>query len=207
MASRRDNNAREDDLIEATLTCIASEGISRTTVRRVAEYAGVSNGLIRFYFEGKDNMLYAAYRRFLERLLSDASDTIEGRELAPHARLKAFLEANLSPPIVTPQTLLLWANFLPLTYGDPRMAEIRREAYRETTELFRHLVEDVLVAEGRQEDEARLQHLTIALNGLVDGLWIEGALRGDSLNVGEMQQIGLDAAVNLLGLSGWETLA
>ncbi|HAR08450.1 TetR family transcriptional regulator, partial [uncultured Cobetia sp.] len=48
MASRRDNNAREDDLIEATLTCIASEGISRTTVRRVAEYAGVSNGLIRF---------------------------------------------------------------------------------------------------------------------------------------------------------------
>ncbi|OBX36684.1 HTH-type transcriptional regulator BetI [Halomonas elongata] len=101
MATRRAGNDRESVLIDATLTCIAREGISAATVRNIADYAGVTNGLIRFYFKSKDGILQAAYRRFLERLFEAAHGTIDGDDMTACERLERYLLANLSPPIVT----------------------------------------------------------------------------------------------------------
>lgn len=202
MATRRDSNDRENVLIDATLTCIAREGISAATVRKIADYAGVTNGLIRFYFKSKDGIIQAAYRRFLERLFEAAHGAIEARrELTPQERLRHYLLANLSPPIVTPESVLLWANFLPLAHQDAAMAEIRELWYECTTHAFRELIHEALRAQGRQPDEVELRRLAVAVNGLIDGLWIEGALSAERLEIRELQAIGLDAASRLLGLT------
>ncbi|MBH8580908.1 TetR family transcriptional regulator C-terminal domain-containing protein [Bisbaumannia pacifica] len=202
MATRRDSNDRENALIDATLTCIAREGISAATVRKIADYAGVTNGLIRFYFKSKDGIIQAAYRRFLERLFEAAHGAIEARrELTPQERLRHYLLANLSPPIVTPESVLLWANFLPLAHQDAAMAEIRELWYERTTYAFRELIHEALRAQDRQPDEVELRRLAVAVNGLIDGLWIEGALSAERLESRELQAIGLDAASRLLGLA------
>lgn len=199
MATRRAGNDRESVLIDATLTCIAREGISAATVRNIADYAGVTNGLIRFYFKSKDGILQAAYRRFLERLFEAAHGTIGG-DMTACERLERYLRANLSPPIVTPDSLLLWANFLPLTHHDNAMADIRRHWYDRTTRAFRDLIHEALKEHGHSPSDTELQRLSIAVNGLIDGLWIEGALSTESFDIHELQAIGLDAASRLLDI-------
>ncbi|XKE47283.1 TetR family transcriptional regulator C-terminal domain-containing protein [Halomonas organivorans] len=201
MTTRRTSNERESALIDATLACIAREGISAATVRNIADYAGVTNGLIRFYFKSKDGVLQAAYRRFLERLFEAADAAVDdGNATTPCERLERYLQANLSPPIVTPDSLLLWANFLPLAQHDAAMAEIRAHWYRRTTHAFRDLIRGALEEQGRTPSHTELRRLSVAVNGLIDGLWIEGALSAETLDLHELQAIGLDAASRLLGV-------
>ena len=41
----------------------------------------------------------------------------------------------------------------------------------------------------------------IAINGVIDGLWIEGCLAGEMFETGELARIGIAAVEALLGLA------
>ncbi|KLN60353.1 hypothetical protein WH96_11380 [Kiloniella spongiae] len=203
---REKSEIRKDELIEATLECIACEGLQGATVRKVAEYAGVTNGLIRFHFGSKDEMIQVAYQRLLEGIFQSSLTAVADDKSPPRQRLRQFLKANLSPPIVTAKTVVLWANFLPLTYKDKQMAFIRRAANAKTTALFEDLIEAALSSErkirsdkGFSEQEYR--HLAVKLNSLIDGLWLEGSMAENSSYKKELVEIGLDAASDLMAMN------
>ena len=52
--------ARRDDILAATIRVIARDGLSQTTVEKVAELAGISPGTVTFHFSRKDALLLAA---------------------------------------------------------------------------------------------------------------------------------------------------
>ena len=54
---------RRQQLIDAAMSSIAENGLARTTVARVAEGAGLSQGIMNFYFEGKQALLLAVFRQ------------------------------------------------------------------------------------------------------------------------------------------------
>lgn len=197
---RRESNNRRQALIEAALECIAKEGLQAATVRKVADYAGVTNGLIRFYFSGKDELIRAAYAALLEHIYVTAREGVDDESVPAKTRLRAFIQATLSAPIVAPRTVLLWANFLPLTYSDPEMATIRREAYVDTTDILAGLIEQSFVQEGKALDKEIVQSFAIQVNAIIDGLWLEGSLASDKFRAGELEQLGLDAVSAVLKL-------
>ena len=49
--------ARRQQLIDATMKCIARKGMSSTTLSDVAKEAGLSQGIVNLHFESKDNLL------------------------------------------------------------------------------------------------------------------------------------------------------
>lgn len=198
---RRESNKRRQALIEAALECIAQEGLQSATVRKVADYAGVTNGLIRFYFSGKDELIRAAYAALLEHIYVTARVGVEDESVPAKVRLREFIRATLSPPIVAPRTVLLWANFLPLTYSDPEMAAIRREAYVDTTDILAVLIADSFQQEDKVLDDKAVQSFAIQVNAIIDGLWLEGSLAADKFAKGELEQLGLHAASSVLQLS------
>ncbi|WP_349359250.1 TetR family transcriptional regulator C-terminal domain-containing protein [Stappia sp.] len=203
--THRSGNTRETELIAATLEAIADEGIAGLTVRGIAERAGVTNGLIRFYFGGKDGLLRAAYRHFLDGLLETADNALARRDLTAGERLAAFVDANLRAPIVAPETVLVWAHFLPLAHRDPEMATIRDDAYSRTTGRLAPLIAAALAEAGRPCPEADIRRLAISVNALIDGLWLEGAL-SPAPSAREpagapVRDLGLAAAGRLVGLS------
>ncbi len=201
MVTRHKSNTRETELVEATLTCIAREGMHKTTVRKIAEYAGVTNGLIRFYFSNKAEIIRAAYIKLLDKTFSYTSNAIAGMDNAPAAeRLRTYIIANMSPPVVAPDSLLLWANFLPLTYSDPEMADIRRHGYLETTGQFQPLIAAAIRATGRDISDQDARHYAIKINALIDGLWLEGCMSPEDFKPDELQVIALSAASDLLGV-------
>jgi AcrR family transcriptional regulator len=77
-ASAPEPNGRER-LIEAAVKLFGRDGFEATSVRAVADEAGVSWGLIRFYFGSKEGLLEAAEERvvtgYLDRVAAGARAT------------------------------------------------------------------------------------------------------------------------------------
>ena len=60
---------------------------------------------------------------------------------------------------------------------------------------------EVLRAEGLAADKAELRRNAIAINAIIDGLWIEGCLAGDIFEPGELVEIAIATVEALLGLN------
>jgi len=194
---------RREDLIAATLDCIAEFGIQGATVRQIAARAGVTGGLIRHYFESKDQMMQAAYR---EMMASMTSGSIEAANSAGTAkqRLGRFIDANHSATVTDPRMLSLWAAFIGHIPHDPIFAAIHREHYTAILTALENLLRDFFTENQRQEEIARSRHHTVALTGLLDGLWLEASLANDLFAEGELSALAFRSVEALLGLKSGE---
>lgn len=191
---------RRNDMIEATLDCIAERGIQATTVRAVAAHAGVSNGLIRHHFASKDNLIVAAYRRTIEMMTQPAFDALGAEDVPPAQRLSNFVAASLGGPVADPRMLSLWATFISRIHVDAEIAEVHDEGYLNFRRATEWLIAEVLRAEGRKVAELECERLAIAINALMDGLWLEGCLAGENNDEQAQIEIGRAAVESLLGV-------
>jgi AcrR family transcriptional regulator len=90
--------AREDDsrakraLLESALRMFVREGLAETSVRAVADDAGVSNPAIFKFFRGRDDLAQCVFDRCYERL----SDALEAPSAVPgyEARARAIVQAG-----------------------------------------------------------------------------------------------------------------
>ncbi|MCU6455101.1 TetR family transcriptional regulator [Sphingomonas sp. A2-49] len=73
--SRRNDPARRQRIIDATLTVIADHGTAATTHRRIAEAAQVPLGSVTYYFATLEDLLTAAFLQ----LAADSSITFRTR--------------------------------------------------------------------------------------------------------------------------------
>ncbi|HAT85701.1 MAG TPA: transcriptional regulator [Rhizobiales bacterium] len=200
MVTHRESNTREEELVEATLKCIATHGLGKTTVRKIAETAGVTNGLIRFYFTSKDKIIQAAYIRLLNVIFRTAFDDMEGSDLKGCERLGSFIRANLSSSIISPDMVSLWASFLPLAQNDPVMAEIRRKFNKDTVQAFETLISDAYKECDLSPTKEQISQKAFALNSLIDGIWINGGMPDSELCQKQLVEIGFSSAAALLEL-------
>lgn len=196
---REGEERRRQDLIEATLGCVAERGLEGATVRAIALRAGVTAGLIRHYFPGKEELLRAAYETLMTRMTEQAKAALAARDLAPGERLAAFVEANLAPPVADARVFSLWAGFIGRAHADPAFAEVHRESYLGFRDEVEALVAETLSAQGRATARRELRRHAIAINAIIDGLWIEGCMAGDLFAGRELTDIGIGAVEALLG--------
>lgn len=190
---------RRNDMVEATLDCIADLGITATTVRAVAARAGVSNGLIRHHFASKNNLIVAAYRRTIEMMTSPSLDVLETMQGTPHRRLAYFVAACLAGPVADPRMLSVWATFISRVRVDEQIAREHHEGYLNFRRASERIIEEVLAADGRRVAAAELERLGIAVNALIDGLWLEGCL-AENFDEKEQVHIGLRSVEALLAV-------
>ncbi len=190
---------RRKDLIAATLDSISEHGLEGATVRDIAARAGVTGGLIRHYFSGKDEMVQAAYREMLAGMTGAAVDAMAEAGDDPRRRLHDFIVANVSPPIADPKALSLWAAFIGRVRSDDELARIHRENYLIFIGLLEGLVGAVLSAHRHEAPFSETRHLAVAINGLIDGLWLENSLASDLFDEGRLAHIALDAVEAMLG--------
>ncbi len=191
---------RRQSLIDATLDCIAEYGLQGTTVRRIAENAGVTGGLIRHYFSTKELLLQTAYSTLMSTMSAAALKFAEDEGWDARSRLRNFILANFNAPIMDSRRLSLWSTFIGQTRIDPSLAEIHRISYLEFRDRLQALVGDLFADNGVQTDQNTLRNLAIALNGLLDGLWLEGSAAGNLFEDGELATIALLGAERIIGL-------
>lgn len=198
---REGEDKRREDLIAATLECVAERGLAGATVREIALRADVTPGLIRYYFPVKDDLIGAAYRAVMSRMTVQASDALKNADSDPRARLSAFVTANLGTPIMDPHNLSLWAGFIGLVHADPAMAAAHRDGYLGFRDELEALIRDALLATSKPADGSITRRYAIAINAIIDGLWLEGCLAGDIFADGELAETGIAAIEAVLGIS------
>lgn len=167
---------RRQTLIEATLACLAREGHDGLSIRRIAEAAGVSVGLINHHFASKTALVAEAYRSLHERLSVDLAQSLAALppDATARARLDRYVEATFSAPNLDPDILHIWVVFWSLSRHTPEIREVREATYAASLSTLEGLIDGALAEAGRP---ATLAHLAaIGLTALLDGLWLEWCL-------------------------------
>jgi AcrR family transcriptional regulator len=67
MGRPRNQTARREQLIQATLETIATRGLPGTTVKSIAELAGISPRLVPYYYPDLDSLVEAAHAAATDR--------------------------------------------------------------------------------------------------------------------------------------------
>lgn len=197
---REGEDMRRRELVDATLACIAELGMERTTVREIAIRAGVTPGLIRHYFAGKDELVLAAYAKHVDDVAALAEQAVEAAGNEPCDRLAAFVTGSLTPPMVDQTKLSLWAGFIETVRTNAAMAEVHGEGYQHYRKLAESLIGAALAARERKATKAECTRLGIMLNAVIDGLWLEGSLSAPEFGDGRLAKIGLEAASAIIGI-------
>jgi len=161
---------RREQIVRATIRCLARDGYRSLTMKRVAREAGVTPSILHYYFEDKRAILAAAGDTLLRDL--DRRVAAEARG-APDARgrLRALVRACLE---VATRDRDFWTVFIELwgqTLHDPRLASLNASAYARARRLIGGLVAGG-VAEGAFRAVAPRQ-AAIAILALLDGVSLQ----------------------------------
>lgn len=198
--TRESAENRRETLILATLSLIGKKGVQAATVRGIAEEAGVTLGLIRHYFDGKDALINAAYQFHMNRLTAETMDLPFNRAEPASVQLARIVRASLTPPVSAPEAVGLWAGFVTMVRQDSSMAEVHRRTYFEFRDRLQALIAMTLREADRTPTEEDLHALAIACNAVIDGLWLEGGALPDAFAAGELVRIGLRSVGAILGM-------
>ena len=193
---REGEERRREALIAAALDLFAEGGAAAATVRAIADRAGVTPGLIRHYFNAKEDLVRAAYAMVMTRMIEESETAAAPLGENPAARLLAFVAVSLRPPVMDAERVGLWAGFLHQVRRDPEMRGVHEATYL----AYRNRLQALILALPGQGDPARARSLAIACNGVIDGLWMEGGMLPEAFAPGELEAIGLAAVRAILGL-------
>ncbi|WP_397544448.1 transcriptional regulator BetI [Roseovarius salis] len=154
---------RRRELAEAALRTVQKYGLKGTTVHRVSEEAGISQGLVHYHYKTKSDLLEATVKLnyyYLTRqvvLLLRQSDSVGGR-------LRAVLWGNLCPEVLTRETAHSWASYAGEAAYDPRLARIVKMIERR---LMSNLTHELRKLVDRQDAQRIARFLALQL----DGIW------------------------------------
>lgn len=193
---RESEESRRLALISATQSLVAEGGLSVATVRAIAERAGVTGGLIRHYFQSKDELIRAAYRALMDGMTARGSDATDIAGAGPEARLAAFCAATLRSPVMEASGVVLWAGFLHRVRAEPDLLALHEAGYLS----FRDALEALIAALPRTVAKGQTRGEAIACNAVLDGLWLEGSLLPDAFGPSEILTIGLRSVGAILGV-------
>lgn len=161
---------RRLQLIEVTLASLAEVGAQGTTLAHIASQAGVSAGLVAHYFTDKEGLLEAAFRV----LLAKHREQLRWRLTAAREtsdRLKACVEACLSPEGLRASDSRAWLAFWSLVHQSAPLARIQRVYQRRMLSSLRAALRPLVPAEELVERAA-------SIAALLEGTWLQAALAG-----------------------------
>lgn len=162
---------RRQQLIEATIASIAKRGFAETTLADVAGGAGLSHGIVNFYFKSKEALLVATLKHLAEEYEVFWRSAVARAGPSPAAKLDAIIEADFHPAIANRKKIAVWFAFWGEARSRPeylRLCNKLEAAYFEQTHsLCRRIID--------QGGHGELDATRIArgLNAMVNGLWLD----------------------------------
>ena len=100
---------RRQQLIDATIRCIAQHGLSKVTMQMVTSEAGLSVGIANLHFQSKDNLLKETLRFVAEEYHGGQIEIMEGSDIPDLGeRLDALLDFQLGRGVTQRQKMSVW---------------------------------------------------------------------------------------------------
>ena len=165
---KQQSEFRKRQLIDATIDCIGKLGISQTTLAKIAERAGLSQGNVVFHFHSKEALLEQTLHYLNDEYRENWQQAVAAAGEDPGAQLAAMIEAAFSPKIFTRRKISAWYAFWGESRSRPKYMQVCGASDQEFSDSLLALCTAI-----QQRHGARLAAKTAALSfeGMIDGLW------------------------------------
>jgi TetR/AcrR family transcriptional repressor of bet genes len=180
---------RREQLIQATIHCVADRGLADTTIATVAQEAGLSQGIVNLHFRSKDGLLTETLRYLADEYRNAVQDAAEIGSVSPVEGLLAMVELDFRRTICSREKLAVWFAFWGERRFRPTYRRICAERDRSYDDMVRALCADLRV----RGDYAEVDSDVIAdgLSALTDGLWLDLLVRPDSMSREQAKRIAI----------------
>lgn len=158
---------RKAQLIAAALESIAKRGLMETTITHISKGAGMSRGIINFYFTSKEMMLRETLKTLIDEYEAEWGEALAHAPDEGRARLDTLVAAHFGKKLCSARRLNVMSAF----WGHAAT----QAAYRHQLDAADAKIENVLTEAlahtlGGSLDEAR--NAATQLHALIRGLWL-----------------------------------
>ncbi len=161
---------RRQQLIDATVKCIARKGMGSTTLGDVAGEAGLSQGIVNLHFESKDNLLNETLRFIADEYKTQFNHALDKSGPGAANKLHALMELDLRPSILERRKLAVWFAFWGEVKSRPTYRKICEKLDEYYDEVVRELCDELIVDGGYKKVSASA--VTTALTSMTNGMWL-----------------------------------
>jgi len=180
---------RREQLIRATIRCVADRGLADTTIATVAQDAGLSQGIVNLHFRSKEGLLTETLRYLADEYRNACCEAAAAAEVSPVAGLLAMVDLDFRRNICARDKLAVWFAF----WGERRFRPTYRRICAERDRSYDDMVRVMcakLCEEGAYTDvEPAL--VADGLSALTDGLWLDLLVRPESMSRERAKRITL----------------
>jgi TetR/AcrR family transcriptional repressor of bet genes len=177
---------RRKQLIDATIRAIGRYGYASTTLTHVAGEAGLSPGIVNFYFKSKDQLLLATLEQIVEEYSAFWQQALSKGKVAPASGLEAMIEADFHPSVCNPEKISIWYAFWAEAGSNPAyqgvVQRLETDYIQQTVELCARII-----SEGGYGIDART--VAVGLNAMIDGLWFDCLMEPKVFNRADAKRV------------------
>jgi TetR/AcrR family transcriptional repressor of bet genes len=177
---------RRKQLIDATIRAIGRFGYASTTLTHVAGEAGLSPGIVNFYFKSKDQLLLATLEQIVEEYSAFWQAALNKGKVAPAAGLEAMIEADFHASVCNPEKISIWYAFWAEAGNNPAyqglVQRLEVDYIQQTVALC-----DRIISEGGYGIDGRT--VAVGLNAMIDGLWFDCLMEPKVFNRNDAKRV------------------
>ncbi len=178
---------RRKQLIDATIRAIGRVGYANATLTHVASEAGLSPGIVNFYFKSKEQLLIATLEQIAEEYSAFWQAAINKGKVAPAAGLEAMIEADFHPTVCNVEKVSIWYAFWAEARGNTAyhdvVSRLEQDYLAQTETLCQRIIQ-----EGGYEGVGAGDVAT-GLNAMIDGMWFDCLMEPKAFNRQEAKRI------------------
>ena len=162
---------RRRDLIEAAYQTFLEHGFNGMTVVRIGERAGMSHGIVNYYFKSKDELVSAVVRKANFLIMQDTARRLRAAR-SPRERVSAVIAGNFPPDLFTREIARAWVSYY------AAMGQ-RRDMDRLQRAVDARLAANLMHALAQLVDRSHARRIADYIAVLIDGYWLRHAQSDD----------------------------
>jgi AcrR family transcriptional regulator len=135
---------RQNELLRIAADLFADRGYNATTVRDIADEAGILSGSLYHHFDSKESMIDAILSGFIEQTL-DGYEAVVGEGKGPTETFEGLVRASLEAMVDRRSATLIYQNEARFLAAQPRFSYLR-DAHRRFERIWTDVLKDGIAA-------------------------------------------------------------
>ena len=187
----RIEDIRRVELIEAAHRIFLREGLRGLTTTRICNEAGMSQGILTYYFKDKDEVLFEMVRLANGALMDEVVVNLR-RATTRWERLTAIIDGNFPTTEFRRNVANAWISFYAEAGHNARYARLQRLFYKR----LRSNIASALVPFWPRD---RIDHFVRGFAAMLDGFWLRRGHSDDDISLEQAKFLLTEYTEKMLG--------
>ena len=157
-------------MVRSAYRLMGERGVHRVSLQDIAEAAGVSKGLVPYYFKTKENLVLATMRWVLHQVAERIRQSMAGAETAEE-RLLAMLDVIFAEPEANRRFYVVYLDLVEYAAREHRFGQLSA-TFREVVNALYAEVIRAGVAEGTFKVED-VDEAAAGMRALIEGVFVQ----------------------------------